>query len=63
MENNNILEQLAIDFMLKNNYHNREIEEYYVGGVKYFRVSFWIQGVCYREFSGTLEVLINKLSN
>lgn len=63
MENRNVLEQLAMAYMMRNSYWNREVESYYVGKKQYFRISFWTPCVSYREFNGTLDSLINKLSH
>lgn len=58
-----MLEQLAMSYMMRNSYWYREIESYYVGNIQHFRVTFWTTCVSYREFNGTLEALINKLSD
>lgn len=61
MKNNNLLEQLAIKYMMEHKFEHREIETYYVGNIQYFRVSFWTACVVYKEFNGTLEALVSKL--
>ena len=63
MKNNDILEQLTMSYMMRNNYRYREIESYHVGNIQYFKVTFWTPCVSYREFNGTLKTLIKKLSH